>query len=779
MKKLLVILSLACWIPIWAEDETEPVEYGSMFNWENYYSYYHVTDIIKTSNSVFCLSDGALFSLDIDTKEVVRWTKKEGLHSGNIRFMSYSQDLDKVFLVYENNMLDVIDKNGNIEPIRDLYQTTSKAITIQCCFIHQKTAYLGTNFGIIAINLSKLEVADTYYIGPDAQDVSISNLAVANDSLFAQSQDVLYKASLTSNLLSYTVWSTEPLGTGTWSNLTPYQEQLWAINDTNIFVRENGLWELVPSSDKWEKLTTDGKKLYAIDDVRHIYEITNKNTLAELYTSSNVNCAVYDNVNHIYWLGLNSHGIGSLKENAQAVDQTFMPDGPIRNDIYSLTFAGEKLFICPGYRWADRGKLDASFAFLNPDGTWGYESYWHTSSVLGTYIMDLVAVGVDPNDNSHFFMSSYGFGVIEYRNNQVYKQYTEGTQGCTLNSLVEGNPQYVRTDAATIDNQGYLWVLQPGDNVNTVHVMNLNSRQWTCFNLYSHQQRIIINVPKGIWIDQRYDQRKWMIAQRSGACIAVLDDNGTPTIPSDDHSVAYSSMVDQNNNTISFNFIYDMAQDHNGDMWVGLEGGLIIIPSSTEIMTSNQCKRVIIPRNDGTGLADYLLANDNVRAIAVDGGNRKWLGTENSGVYLVSPDGMTTIYHFTEENSPLPSNNITDIAIHPTTGEVFIGTSAGLVSYRSDASEAFEDYSNIIAYPNPIRPNYDGVVTISGLTEGTVVNIIDQGGQLVCKTNANGGIAVWDLKNGDGKRVSSGIYSALCNDTNGKHQLVKIMVMNR
>lgn len=779
MKKLFLILSLISWIPVWAEDETEPVDYGAMFNWETYYSYYHTTDILKTSNLVFCLSDGALFSLDIDTKEVARWTKKEGLHGGKIQFMSYSKDLDKVLLVYENNMLDVIDKNGNIEPIRDLYQTTAKAISIQCCFVHKKTAYLGTNFGIIAINLSKLEVADTYYIGPDAQDVSISNLAVANDSLFAQSQDVLYKASLTSNLLSYTVWNTEPLGTGTWSNLTPYQEQLWALNDTNIFVRENGLWELVPSSDKWEKLTTDGKKLYAIDDVRHIYEITNKNTLAELYTSSNVNCAVYDNVNHIYWLGLNSHGIGSLKENAQAVDQTFMPEGPIRNDVYSLTFAGEKLFICPGFRWADKGNLDASFAFLNEDHRWEYESYWHTSSVLGTSITDLVAIGVDPNDNNHFFMSSYGYGVIEYRNNQAYKQYTEGTKGCTFKSLVEGNPQYVRTDAATIDNQGYLWVLQPESQVNTIHVMNLNSGQWTCFNLYSNRQRVILNNAKGIWIDQRYSQRKWMMGQRNGACIAVLDDNGTPAISSDDRSIAYSSMVDQNNNTISFSIIYDMAQDHNGDMWVGLEGGLIIIPSSSEIMTSNQCKRVIIPRNDGTGLADYLLANDNVRAIAVDGGNRKWLGTEGSGVYLVSPDGMTTIHHFTEENSPLPSNNITDIAIHPTTGEVFIGTSAGLLSYRSDASEAFEDYSNIIAYPNPIRPNYDGVVTISGLTDGTVVNIIDQGGQLVCKTNANGGIAVWDLKNGDGKRVSSGIYSALCNDTNGNHQVVKMMVMNR
>lgn len=783
MKKLLLILGVLCWLPLWAEDETEPVDYGTMYNWETYSSYYNVSEVVKTSNDVYCLAEGSLFSLDIQTREITRWNKQNGLNGGKISSLHYAPDLDIVLVVYADNMLDVIDRQGNITPIRDLYQTTSKAIQIHCTHVYKQTAYLGTNFGIIAINLNKREVADTYYIGAEAQDVEVTNIAVANDTLFAQSNRLLYKASLHSNLLSYTVWETEdlPLNTNnTWHQLTSYNEQLWSLQDTTLMVRQEGKWDTIPSIEKWDKLFTDGEKLYAINQENHIFELSpTEDTLTPLYLLSDVASACYDGQKHVYWLGLNSHGICELNEEKHTVQKEYLPEGPIRNDIYSLTFAGEKLFICPGYRWADRGKVDATFAYLNPDGKWDYESYWHTSNVLGTYITDLVAIGVDPNDDSHFFMSSYAHGVIEYRNNQAYKQYTEGTPGCRLLSLVPGDLDYVRTEAATMDDAGNLWIIQPGADVQTIHILNLETQKWTAFNLKSGGKQVILNTPKGIWIDKRNANRKWMMTQRVGACLVLLDDNGTPATAYDDRCMARTTMQDQNGNNIQFTLIFDWEQDKKNDIWVGLEGGVIIIPSSEDFMTSDRCKRVIIPRNDGTGLADYLLSNDNVRAIAVDGGNRKWLGTESSGVYLVSEDGMTTIHHFTEENSPLPSNYITDIAIHPTTGEVFIGTSAGLVSYRSDATEPFETYQEALAYPNPVRPNYDGVVTIQGLTDGTVVNIIDQGGQLVCKTNANGGLAIWDLKNGDGKRVSSGIYTALCNDTNGNHQVVKIMVMNR
>jgi hypothetical protein len=160
--------------------------------------------------------------------------------------------------------------------------------------------------------------------------------------------------------------------------------------------------------------------------------------------------------------------------------------------------------------------------------------------------------------------------------------------------------------------------------------------------------------------------------------------------------------------------------------------------------------------------------------MAVDGGNRMWIGTASSGLYLIEDDTIT-VAHFTETNSLLPSNSVQSIAIMPTTGEVFVGTDKGIASYRSDASEPKDDMSTAYAFPNPVRPDYGGYISITGLMENTVVNIVDAGGNLVCKTRSHGGTAVWDGKLKDGKRAKSGVYSALCNDSTGKHTVVKIL----
>ena len=194
-----------------------------------------------------------------------------------------------------------------------------------------------------------------------------------------------------------------------------------------------------------------------------------------------------------------------------------------------------------------------------------------------------------------------------------------------------------------------------------------------------------------------------------------------------------------------------------------------------DFFTSNACRRIIIPRNDGTGLGDYLLGEEQINCMAVDGGNRIWIGTANSGLYLIEDDTIT-VAHFTENNSLLPSNNILSIAIHANTGEVFVGTDKGIASYMGDASDAHEDMKGAYAFPNPVRPNYDGVISIAGLMDNTVVNIIDSGGNLVCKTRSHGGTAVWDGKLPDGRRATPGVYTALCNAVGG-HAAVKILVI--
>lgn len=774
MKKLFWIFGLCCCLPLWATDDTQPLDMGAMLQWESYASYFQPTDLVLTNNHVFELAEGALFSVDRRDGSISRWGKKEGMHGETISRIAYIESQDAVLVIYADNLIDIISSRGEIEEIADLYQSATP-IKIWAICVHNQTAYIGTDFGIIALNLKKHEVSDIYYIGPNASSIPVSELAVLGDTLFAISGTNLYKGNLKDQLINYKNWEIEPTGLMTPYSLTIYRDQLWILSESKLRERQNGEWLQHLPVYVFSKMMSNADKLFLVPGEKHIYEY--RDTVVVTIYSSPAAAAIYDTKTHLYWVAAEQKGVVEVNGNYMYEQNHYIPDGPIRNEAYHLQFAGEKLFVCPGGRWASENRIDATFAYYK-DGQWGYETAKNTEKLLGVAPTDLVAVAVDPNDDSHFFMSTYSRGVLEYRNNKIYKQYTEGTPGCTFTSLIEGNPKYVRTEGATIDD-GYLWVLQTLSDPYTFNVMNLTTGQWYGYNFMYRGQRISSSTYKGIWIDRRDSHYKWFFSQRSPVGIFLINDNSTPNKGTDDYTIYRSELQDQNGKTFSFGRLNDMAQDKNGDFWVGFNEGVFIIPAESDFFSSNACKRVIIPRNDGTGLADYLLGTENVTAIAVDGGNRKWLGTETSGVYLVSEDGMRTIYHFTVENSPLLSNNITSIAIHPTSGEVFIGTSAGIVSFRSDAAEPFETFNNIKAYPNPIRPNYDGVVTITGLMDQSDVNIIDQAGQLVCKTKSNGGIAIWDLKNGDGKRVGSSIYTALCNDAAGKHQVVKIMVMNR
>ena len=186
------------------------------------------------------------------------------------------------------------------------------------------------------------------------------------------------------------------------------------------------------------------------------------------------------------------------------------------------------------------------------------------------------------------------------------------------------------------------------------------------------------------------------------------------------------------------------------------------------------CGNILYNEN---GITEYLLAYESVTSIVVDGANRKWIGTEGSGLYLMSEDGTETIEHFTTDNSPLPTNKIMSLAIEPRSGVVYVGTDGGLMSYQSDATEPLDDFSTAYAYPNPVRPEYEGVITLTGLMEESTVKIIDAGGNLVYETLSNGGMATWNGKNHSGKRVTSGVYTALCH-SGSSHQEIKILIMH-
>jgi ligand-binding sensor domain-containing protein len=268
---------------------------------------------------------------------------------------------------------------------------------------------------------------------------------------------------------------------------------------------------------------------------------------------------------------------------------------------------------------------------------------------------------------------------------------------------------------------------------------------------------------------------KWVTLPR-GSGIYVLDDNNTPDNFSDDHSEKLNIM---DGNTMVSRTL-SVAEDLDGNIWVGTDQGPFVYYNPDKVFEGQStASRIKIPRKNDPGYADYMLKNEVITAIAVDGANRKWIGTAGSGAYLLSADGTEELKHFDEQNSPILSNSVISLAVDNKTGEVWFGTSKGIQSYRSNATEGGNEFSKIYSFPNPVRENFTGSVTITGLVRDTEVKITDISGNLVYETMSTGGQASWNLQNYRGTRVSTGVYLVFCSNSDGTQAAVtKILVIH-
>lgn len=749
--------------------EDEELDMGHMQQWRLHYSYRSPSEIVLAPNRVYAKSKGALFSLDLKNEELEYWTKSTGLTSSVVQHIAYDEQTKQLIVGYEDGRLDLLADDGSIRQMPDItLKASSIPITINAISIGSQYVYLSMPFGVIALNARKAEVASTYYIGDEASAVDVLQVLELGDSLYAFTSELVYSASLKDDLANYAYWHKNYLPTSGFQQSVLHQDKIYTLQYDSLYRKDQNNWSLVrPEGIQWIHALNNhllvyisGKGLYSLTDDNQLDLITNKYAL---------NDACYSN--GIYWLAETNFGLIRVNPNG---DDYFHPDGPNCNYGYSMYTAHDQLYIAAGGRWAVETLREANINIYNGSG-WRSIDVGNIGSTLGKYITDLVSIAIDPNDAGHFFAASYGRGVVEFNNYQAIQQYSFDNSTLREVKLDISHPEwYTRTDGAMMDKYGNFWVLNATTIGQPVHVMTPKG-EWHGLNLRSNNTNISLTTPTGIWIDRRNYQRKWLLDQRATQGVILLDDGGTPTLNSDDRCVKRQIFVDQNGNTIQPPTFHSWAQDYSNRIWIGTNKGILIIPSNVDFFSSNSCRRIIIPRNDGTGLGDYLLGEEQINCMVVDGGNRMWIGTQNSGLYLIEDDTIT-VAHFTERNSLLPSNAIQSIAIMPTTGEVFVGTDQGIASYRSDASEAKADLSQAYAFPNPVRPDYGGMISIAGLMENTTVNIIDASGNLVCKTRSHGGLAVWDGRLYDGRRATPGVYTALCN-AEGAHTVVKILVI--
>ena len=768
----------------------DEITYGRMYKWRSHSAYTQIKEVVVMGDKVYALSSNSLFSVNKKDREIEYYTKLDGLSSSIINHIAYNQQLNRMLITYQNGQLDIMDSNGKIYNISDLFlkqMSISKQVNDIC--MYQDKAILGMNFGLLVIDMKKIEISDTYYIGENSSEVNVNYITLTEDNIYAATDKQLYYANLSGNLMDYAYWTIIDMP----NRYTPihsmctYNDIVYILQDKKLYQLKGNLWEIIESPYALRDLCVSKNNFLALPDNRlGVCKIHDNLSITE-YITYGYNYAIQEDGN-AYWLGTRDNGlvrlqITSTPSHPYDIQENY-PDGPLNNFSYRLRFFGDKLYMLAGGRWTTEYERPGDIMIYEND-TWRNIKNEDLIPQTNHALSDMMNVAQDPNDPSHYFVTTYGTGLLEMYNDQVKKLYLPSNSN--LFSAAPDNPdKYTRTDGAMYDDKGNLWVLNMGSGNGNVHVISPDGK-WHSFDLEQKGSRIVLQTTGEILVDNRNSQWKWIPLLRATAGLVLLQDNGTPTNPKDDKVTYRQEWIDQNAQPIIPNNIYAIAQDHTNTIWVGTSSGIFAIPASVDFSNSNLCKRVVIPRNDGSGLGDYLLDNEQINAIAIDGANRLWVGTATSGIYLLNPIGsiddvsytVETVAHFTTDNSIMPTDEVLSIAIQESTGEVFIGTGGGLVSYMSDATKSEETFDNLYAFPNPVHPTYQGYITIKGMMENSEVRIVDTGGNLVKTLQSTGGSAVWDGTNANGQRVVSGVYTALCNTITDKgHGEVKILIMN-
>lgn len=461
------------------------------------------------------------------------------------------------------------------------------------------------------------------------------------------------------------------------------------------------------------------------------------------------------------------------KTELKNIVSSLLPGGPKYNIYGMLKYKFGRLYTCGGSFGLDR--IPGSVQIWDGNEWTIYQD--DLSSIDNIPYLDNVAIAIDPKNADHVFTAGRT-GVYEFLNGNIKQHFTEGNSPFSVAATISAEDpyklQYLLTEGIEFDAQGNLWALSSQTSPskpNLYEYTNNDWLSWTKSNLIFNNS-FSLSYLSNIMFDSR------------GLMWFVNNDWRTPSAycyqPSTSNMNSYTTFVNQDGTSITITYVRCVTEDKNGDMWIGTNQGPLLLEQTKLTDTNPLFTQVKVPRNDGTNYADYLLSGVDISCIAIDGGNRKWFGTYGNGVYLISSDNIQQLQHFTSENSSLLSNNIHSIAINDNTGEVFFSTENGLCSYMSDASIPSEkmDKDNVYAYPNPVKPDYTGLITIVGLSNNADVKIATSNGVLVAEGRSNGGTFTWDGNDKSGKRVASGIYMVeAATETGEKGTVCKIAII--
>jgi ribosomal protein S11 len=748
--------------------------------WRDHLPYSQCIAVKEVGSRIYCATPYSIFYYDKEDNSIQRVNKINGLSDIGISTINYNSTYNTLVIAYTNANIDLI-KNNTIINISDIKRASilGNKIINDIYFIGQY-AYLSCGFGIVVLDVDKEEIHDTYYIDTNGGQINVLGLTKDDqDTLFAATDKGIYLAYAKSpNLANYQSWKKDTRldKNSKYDNIITFNGQVVvsqyqpSSKGDSLYRHSNGQWNkwvLDVSSPIEHMESSYGKLVISYNYFMKFYD-QNFDYVNGFYSYNgggpSPSDAIFDK-GGLIWIADKNAGLVSLD-----MSGNFNPiniSGPLSPLVFAITAYGNDVYVVPG-------GYDAYNPFWRQPAIYHYNGTSWTNSTAATDpglapVFDLSTISVDPSDPRRIYSGSFTRGLIELYDGKVVNRY--GYWNSSLRNHSVSDTSDIRVGGTAFDSDGNLWVVNSHNNQCISRYCKSCSPQWTGYNVPIINQddlgQMIIDHNNQKWVVMR------VLTSVPGSLLVFKEDATT---------LANSKYIMLNQQPGSGNIpgqaVFAMAVDKNGQVWVGTEKGIGVFFNPENIFTGQDFDAQQILVQQGA-YVQYLMENEKVTALAVDGANRKWIGTEGGGLYLFSEDGTKQIFHYTSENSPLISDNILALAIDPETGEVFIGTDQGLVSYRGTATEGGDNFSCVYAFPNPVKEDYEGLIGIKCLVTNAQVRITDIEGNLIFSTKAEGGQAVWDGKNFSGRKAKSGVYLVYAGNDKGTQKIVtKILILH-
>lgn len=760
MKKILLFSFLILAFNASAQDYSK--------NWEGFFSYLQIKDLDYGNGKIYAASQNAIFTTQLGSETQKKITTLDGLSGETISAIKYSEDYNLLLIGYENGLLQIYDPDKKrTSSFIDIVQKQSIPPVkkrINDFFERGNQVFISTNYGVSAFNIANKEFGDTYFIGDNGNQLGVNATTVFQNRIFAATQGggVRFTSVDNPNIVDYNEW--QQIGNGTFKNTVTFQNGLYVLSDNNSLQRLNGnsfsqvdqfSQDVQDLKTSQEYLTVSMKnKIKVFGEQLNL--VTNFTT-NQIETNFTTGLVVSGNI----YIGDQKFGLlRTLLNNPLGVD-FLSPNGPLRNDVFDMDIAPNELWLVYGeynfyynpYPLRKRGLSHYA------NGEWiniPYDALPEEQSIIN--------VTINPRETNQVYFCSYHDGLLEIVDNEVANFYDETNS----NLEVAQNPAEpgLRVGPSAFDNSGNLWFA----------------------NALSSDG--LIKLPKGGGSNDfvKYDVSDIIpdAVNNNGFGDIVIDNSENVFLGSyRDGVVGFQGSTKkfakvkggENDGNLPSDYVSSLALDNNNQLWIGTDRGLRVLYGPAAMFTNPNLRANNIVFLDDGGVAQELFSGLSITDIKVDGNNNKWIGS-TEGAYYISSDGQKTFYHFTTDNSPLPSNSINDIEIDDSSGKIYIGTEKGLVAFRGTATSSSENLENVRAFPNPVRPNYHGMVTIDGLMENADVKITDIEGNLVYEEVSDGGSIQWDTSAFGRYKVASGVYLVMVTSKDqAQTKVAKIMII--